>query len=452
MPSQPERLRLGGRDLAVSSAIAFAGLTVARLLGFLFSVAAARILVPEDYGRMAYGLALAAIASVLLSSSPIGLSRFLARENGDLARQNVHFSNWLGVVGVLLGTSLLMLAPISWAGGLGGWMVVGVGANLVGTAVLETYREAQRGMGRYGLQALFYSLANLLQLVGIVVAAGLGWSSPALFVTIYGCSSLAACLLMELVAPVGIRFLRETLSRQRMLMVLRFIWPLVLQSVFFAIWFGADLVLVQHMLPAAATGDYAAAKTLANAVWMAPAAIGMVLVPMVARLPVDELRRRLPHIVVAAALVTVPGACALALGGRLLIRATFGDAYPDAAAPLALLGLGMATHGLYLVFFSIWVGIGRPLIDLVATAAGMTCTVGAAFLLIPNGGLLGAATAFTLGATLRLGVIAVFTIWSLHLRTDVSGTVAANLPETPMVRGATGGRDWSRWDGEPADA
>ncbi len=406
MPSQPARLRLGGRDLAVSSAIAFAGLTVARLLGFLFSVAAARILVPVDYGRMAYGLALAAIASVLLSSSPIGLSRFLARENGDLARQNVHFSNWLGVVGVLLATSLLMLAPISWAGGLGGWMVVGVGANLVGTAVLETYREAQRGVGRYGLQALFYSLANLLQLVGIVVAAGLGWSS----------------------------------------------WPLVLQSVFFAIWFGADLVLVQHMLPAAATGDYAAAKTLANAVWMAPAAIGMVLVPMVARLPVEELRRRLPHIVVAAALVTVPGACALALGGRLLIRATFGDAYPDAAAPLALLGLGMAMHGLYLVFFSIWVGIGRPLIDLVATAAGMTCTVGAAFLLIPHGGLLGAATAFTLGATLRLGVIVVFTIWSLHLRSDVGGTVAANLPETPMVRGATGGRDWSRWDGEPADA
>src|SRR5258708_38658274 len=82
MPSQPARLRLGGRDLAVSSAIAFAGLTVARLLGFLFSVAAARILVPVDYGRMAYGLALAAIASVLLSSSPIGLSRFLARETG----------------------------------------------------------------------------------------------------------------------------------------------------------------------------------------------------------------------------------------------------------------------------------------------------------------------------------------------------------------------------------
>src|SRR5260370_27005259 len=172
MLNQRAGLRLGGRDLAVSSAIAFAGLTVARLLGFLFSVAAARILVPVDYGRMAYGLAVAAIASVLLSSSPIGLSRFLARENDDLARQNVHFSKWLGRFPVLLGTSLLMVAPISWAGGLGGWMVVGVGANLVGTAVLETYREAQRGMGRYGLQAVVYRLAEPRPLCRVVVASG----------------------------------------------------------------------------------------------------------------------------------------------------------------------------------------------------------------------------------------------------------------------------------------
>src|SRR5260370_3837290 len=183
MLSQPARLRLGGRDLAVSSAIACAGLTVARLLGFLFSVAAARVLVPVDYGRIAYVPALAVIASVLLSSSPIGLSRFLARENGDLARQNVHFSNWLGVVGVLLATSLLMLAPISWAGGLGGWMVVGVGANLVGTAVVETHPEAQGRMGGCGMQGGFLPLPNRPPPGAIVVGAGLAWCSPAALVS-----------------------------------------------------------------------------------------------------------------------------------------------------------------------------------------------------------------------------------------------------------------------------
>lgn len=442
------------RELFFSSGVAFAGLTVARLLGFLFSVAAARLLVPADYGRMAYALAIASLASVLLSSSPTGLSRFLVREAGDRARQNRDFSNWVATVGILLAASILLVGPISAASGLRGWIVVGVGVNLVGTAVLETYREAQRGMGRYGLQAIFYSLANMLQLAGIIVAAGLGWRSPALFVILYGSSGLLACLLMELTAPVGLRFFREALARDRMLAVLRFIWPLLLQSVFFAVWFSADLILVQRLLPAAATGNYAAAKTLANAVWMAPAAIAMVLLPKVARLHVDALRRRLPGFVGGALLVTLPAAFAVALLGRWLIRIIFGDAYPDAAAPLALLGLGMAMHGLYLVFFSVWVGMGRPLIDLVATAAGMVCTVAVAFIAIPHAGLVGAATAFGLGAAVRLGAISAFTGWALYIKPARlgRGTVAARIPETPMVAGARGRRDSLRWDGDAADA
>jgi O-antigen/teichoic acid export membrane protein len=441
-------------ELFFSSVVAFAGLTVARLLGFLFSVTAARLLAPADYGRMAYAVAIAGMASVLLSSSPTGLSRFLARESGDRARQNSDFSNWLGIVFLLLAASILLMAPVSAASGLRGWIVVGVGVNLVGTAVLETYREAQRGMGRYGLQAVFYSLANMLQLTGIIVAAALGWRSPALFVILYGCSGLLACLLMEMTAPVGLRFLRAALASDRMLMVLRFIWPLLLQSVFFAVWFGADLVLVQRLLPAAATGNYAAAKTLANAVWMAPAAISMVLLPRVARLPVEALRRQLPGFVGGAVLVTLPAAVALALLGRWLIRALFGDAYPDAAAPVALLGLGMAMHGLYLVFFSVWVGLGRPLIDLVATATATACTVAVAFVAIPHAGLVGAATAFGLGAAVRLGVISAFTAWALYIKPARFGlgTVAVRMPETPMVAAPRGRRDSLRWDGDAADA
>jgi O-antigen/teichoic acid export membrane protein len=445
---------LRSQELALSSAVAFTGLTVARLLGFLFSVAAARILIPADYGRTAYALAIAAMASVMLSSAPTGLSRFLTRENQDPDRQRDYLSNWMGVVGLLLGLSLLVAAPISAVAGLRGWMAVGVGTNLVGTAVLETYREAQRGMSQYGLQAVFYTLANLLQLVGILVAAGLGLSSPALFVIVYGCSSLVACLLMELTAPIGLRFVRQAVSWERMLVVLRFIWPLLLQSVFFAVWFNADLVMVQHLLPAASTGDYAAAKTLANAVWMAPAAISMVLLPQVARLPEDAVRRRLPGFVGFGALVTMPAVCTLALVGRPLVTAIFGNAYPHATTPLVLIGLGMAMHGLYLVFFSIWVGLGRPLIDLVATAAGMTCTVAVAFVLIPFGGLAGAATAFAFGAAVRLGVISAFTAWFLYLRPSRprSGTVTAAIPETPMVAAAQGGRDSIRLDGDAANA
>src|SRR5260370_31625957 len=147
---------------------------------------------------------------------------------------------------------------------------------------------------------------------------------------------------------------------------------------------------------------------------MAPAAISMVLLPQVARRPEDAVRRRLPGFVGFGALVTMPGVFALALVGRPLVLAIFGNAYPDATTPLVLIGLGMAMHGLYLVFFSIWVGLGRPLIDLVATAAGMSTPVAVALFLIPFRGLAGAAIAFAVGARGRLGVLTGATAWSLY--------------------------------------
>src|SRR5260370_4796404 len=146
------------REIAFSSAVAFTGLTVARVLGFLFSVAAARILVPGDYGRVAYALAITALASGMLSSSPIGLSRFLARETQDRFRQHEHFSNWIGVVGLLLGASLLVAGPISAAAGLSRGLAGGASTNLIGTAVLQPYRERQRGTAPDALQPVCYNL------------------------------------------------------------------------------------------------------------------------------------------------------------------------------------------------------------------------------------------------------------------------------------------------------
>jgi O-antigen/teichoic acid export membrane protein len=51
-------------ELVRRSAIVLSGFSAARLLGFLFAVAATRALTPADFGRMTYALALAAIASV----------------------------------------------------------------------------------------------------------------------------------------------------------------------------------------------------------------------------------------------------------------------------------------------------------------------------------------------------------------------------------------------------
>src|SRR5207237_10234153 len=84
--------------------------------------------------------------------------------------------------------------------GLGGWLLIGLLANLLGAAALETYREVQRGLEHYVRQAVFYVLANAVQLVVVLVASSLDFQSPSLFLVVYGLSSLAALVLM---APSG---------------------------------------------------------------------------------------------------------------------------------------------------------------------------------------------------------------------------------------------------------
>ena len=408
-------LRVAPRHgLLRSSAILFFGGTSARLIGFLFSVAAARLLLPEQYGLLAYGLAIVGFASILITSAPNGLAAFVARYRGNPHQQELHFSNWVAVVTVLMGLSIVLMVPIAAVARLSGPMLIAIIANLVGVAVLQTYKEAQRGLERFASMVIFYFLANLMQLLAVLVLAAFGFRSPALFLTVYGLSSVAALAVVQPVAPVALRFVRDTVEWQRMMAVARFIQPLLLQSVFFAIWFGADLILVQRLLSPALAGNYAAAKSLANAVYLAPSAISGAVITRIARLPQLSLGGYLGRVLAFATLVTAPLLVIFVIFGKPLTGFIFGQRYGQVSTPLTVLAVGMACYGVYLVLSGSWSGLGRPGIDAVATGAGTVVTLASGLALVSRVGLLGAAIAFSSGAVVQLAVISGYTIRELR--------------------------------------
>jgi O-antigen/teichoic acid export membrane protein len=392
-----------------SSAILFFGGTAARAIGFLFSVAAARLLVPADYGLLAYGLAIVGFASILISSAPSGLASFVARYQGNPREQELHFSNWIAVVTLLMGLSIVLMVPIAALARLDGPMLVGVIANLIGLAVLQTYREAQRGLERFAAMVVFYLLANLMQLLAVLALAALGYRNPALYLTVYGLSSVGALAVVQPIAPLALRFVRDVVEWQRMMAVARFIQPLVLQTIFFAIWFGADLILVQRLLGPTQAGNYAAAKSLANAVYLAPSAISGAVMTRVARLPQLSLGGYLGRVMLFATAVTMPLLVIFVAFGKPLTGFIFGSGYGEVSTPLAVLAIGMAFYGVSLVLSGSWVALGKPGIDAIATGAGTIATVAVGLLLVPRAALLGAAIAFSLGSLVQLGVIGVYT-------------------------------------------
>jgi len=396
-----------------SSAVVLAGDSLARLLGFLFAVAAARLLTPAGYGHIAYALALAAIVSVLTVNAPFGLSRFLARHQENERTLAIYSTNWLVVIALMLAASLILLIPVALVAALDGTMLIALVANLLGTAVLQTYRESQKALGRFWATSAFWALANLLEVLAILLAAALGWRSPALFLTIYGVSSIGALAIMQPLAPSALRFVRALVNRRQVMTIARFTAPLIVQGVLYNIWSGADLILVQHFRHVM-VGNYAAAKTLVLVLIVPSMAISTALAPRMARLSEHQVRSYLVYVVGLTGAATLPLAVAMAVLGTPLITLIFGSRYALAAAIIPILILGQVLYGLYLVLAGSWAwGLGRPLIDPVATAAAMAATVGLGLLLVPWAGLEGAALAYTAGAAAQFTVIAGFTGWAI---------------------------------------
>jgi O-antigen/teichoic acid export membrane protein len=411
-----------------SSAVVFAGFATARALGFLFSVAAARIMFPLDYGRLMYAIAVVTIASVFISSAPVGLSRFLSRNHLDRSVQDSYFTNWITLIGLIVMISAVFVTPIALLLGLQGWLLVGVLCNLLGIAALEGYREVQRGQNRFLAMMAVYVIANLIQLVAILILGYRGITSAAPFLIVYGLSSVAALAVMLPLVPVSLKFRVQDVASQRIREIFRFIRPLLLQSVFFAVWFSSDLVIVQHLMRPEATGNYAVAKAFVNVLLLVPTAIGAAVLPRVARLVEQSSGRFMVTALGLTATASIPLVAGAALLGPRLVVILFGAKYPDAAGPVPILALGMGLYGFCSVMGSIWVGLGRPGIDSVATGVAMTCTVGAALALVPHLGLEGAAIAFTAGAAARLLVIGTFTLrtFASHRAREQTLTLSAN--------------------------
>src|SRR5207237_6059071 len=120
------------------------GYGVARVLGFAFQVVAGHLLSPTNFGRLSYALAAATIASVMLSTAPLGLSRFLSRHADNPAEQERYYSNWLAVIALILGFSVVATVIVAPAVGLGGWMLVVLVATLLRRPALLPYLGAER--------------------------------------------------------------------------------------------------------------------------------------------------------------------------------------------------------------------------------------------------------------------------------------------------------------------
>jgi O-antigen/teichoic acid export membrane protein len=199
-----------------------------------------------------------------------------------------------------------------------------------------------------------------------------------------------------------------------------------------------DRFLLAGLLSAAAIGYYTPPLELTTRLLIIPAAVVATLLPAFSALMVaasaDERTRRFSQAVKVVALAIGPILVALAAFAPEVLTVWVGAEFAAVGAlPLRILALGVFWSALAHILVSLLQGVGRP--DLVARAHGVELVVYVPLLtwLILGWGVVGAAVAWTLRATLDLALLGGMALRSGHLapgtlgRQGVPATVARLL-------------------------
>jgi O-antigen/teichoic acid export membrane protein len=192
--------------------------------------------------------------------------------------------------------------------------------------------------------------------------------------------------------------------------MLRFAAPVWGSHALYTLSFALDVLLLERFWDEATVGVYALTKTIVMGFSFVPQGITVMLMPRVAR---GGGQRRL----LAAALVATVAASAVALVVYVAVYEWFvvamvGGAY-FVGMPFALLmALSAIVYGVHAILTSYLIGSGRPGLETASRGVMAVTLLGAGVLLVPPGGVLGAAWANVLCAA--AGVLAYLVILGLE--------------------------------------
>lgn len=392
------------------------------VLGFVGSVALARLLGPADRGLLALMLSLSTVAvAVTAIGQPLAVTYFSSRKDADeraiLGNTTLHAAL---IAVILVPLAWVFHTPIANAFGRGrggtAWVLA---AGLVPVTLLGwTTGNQLLGMLRFGL-------FNGLTVAGVIV------ETIAIFVLVWAlglgvAGGIVATGTASLVVIAGA--LRPILGHQRPTLdaalgkrMFRYGWRVQVGVLFQMVNYRLDVIIMQLFRPLTEVGYYVVAQTIAEVVITLATAFQSSLLPLTSHYEGDARQTEVTvstlhhHGILAGAAVI-----ANVFVGSAVILFLYGSAFRPAVVPMLVLLPGIWFLGLGLVIQSDLSGRGRPGLSsaLAALAAGATVVLD--FALIPPFGVIGAALASVAAYTC-------FGVTSLIALSRVSGVGAREL-------------------------
>lgn len=365
------------KDFSRSGTSMAVSISVANATTYAFTVLAAHVLGPQEYGALASLMAALLVVGVL----PLGLQATAARRVSaepthldEIERQVVRVGVWSAIA---LGLVMLVCAPLVVHGLKldGPWTAIGLAAAAVPLTLMGAQAGVLQGERRWPPLSLLYLAVGVPRLV--IGAILITWR-PTQGAAIFGVA-LAAVLpivvgWLALRARVGDVVQAPAAEAAKAHPVPEILWETFHNSqalLAFFVLSNADIIVARHVLPSREAGLYAAGLILAKAMMFLPQFVVIVAFP---DMSTESGRRR----ALLRSLLLVAGLGVAGIGGAFLLRGLAllfvgGPAYDAITDKLWLYAvLGTVLSMLQLLVYAVLARAGRrPVILVWATVVAV---------------------------------------------------------------------------------
>jgi O-antigen/teichoic acid export membrane protein len=390
----PILLQFNRRRLMGNVAALFSGSAIAQGATALALLLTARQLGVEMYGQYAACLVLASVSGVVYN---LGLDIWLLREGGkDQANLGEKTASVMGIkiVGGLAWSVLLVvvaprLRPDVFPPLLLAFSALSVLLDNLFAAALAAFKASLRNNYTFALDAV----TDLAWLAGTVLLIAAAQSQALAFmqvrVGVQAVGLLAALWLVRRLFGLSPRRTTVRLALQKA-------FPYAGSEFLASAAMRLDVLLIALILGKSATGLYSPAVGIVNALFLIPAALYIVMVPVLTKLLATHPRQAwltATRSIALSALVGIGLFAALAVGARPLVT-LLGDSYSAAQPILQLLSVILLLHSISFMMAAILVAGELQSQRMVVQAAALGVNILLNLILLPLMGISGAAWAY----------------------------------------------------------
>jgi len=369
---------------------------VSKSLAFITLILLARYLGSENYGKLAFAMALTSFFTVI---ADFGLSSLIVRE---VAREKEKAGVYLGtfsVFKVLLAVVVfLALVLISHFGGYEyntKVLILIFGIYTILISYSKFFISFFRAFERMEYETLIRSVEKILLLVLTIVFIYLN-KKLMYFAVPYLASSAIAVILALFFVVNKVSKPRFLSDKEFLVETLKEALPFALTSIFVIVYFKTDTVMLSFMVGDIAVGIYNAAHNLIDGlIFLGPYPLSMALYPTMSRYATNlrKLKKVYVYGFFASLFLGLAGALFVLKFREKIILLIYGNEYVEAEKVLTVLVWTFLVICVSTISSTLLNAVNKQRIVTIGTATGASLNVLFNYLLIPKYSYVGAACA-----------------------------------------------------------